>query len=335
VGARNQVAGDRENPYPSVVDRTRTMSASPNPRIQGEFVWLDGRFVDWSDATVPILTHTLHYGLGVFEGIRCYRTSDERSAVFRLGDHIRRLFDSAHINLLEIPFSREEIESACRETLRRNRLDAGYIRPLVFIGDGEMGLNPGSNAIRVAVIAWPWGKYLGEEGIERGIRAKVSTFARHYLNAKMTKGKTCGDYVNSILAKREALLDGYDEAIMLDGDGLVSEASGENIFLVRDGVLCTPPLHTVLDGVTRATVIEIARDKGLRVVERSITRDDLYIADEIFLTGTAAEVTPIREVDHRTIGLGTRGPVAKLLQTAFFDVVAGRESKYERWLTYL
>jgi branched-chain amino acid aminotransferase len=303
--------------------------------VSGEKIWVDGGFVDWADAKVHLLTHTLHYGLGVFEGIRCYRTDDGRSAVFRLPEHIRRLFDSARINLLEIPFSREEIEEATLETMRRNHLEEGYMRPLVFIGDGEMGLNPGANAIRVAIMAWAWGAYLGEESMERGIRAKVSTFSRHYVNAKMTKGKTCGDYVNSILAKREALLDGYDEAIMLDTQGLVSEASGENIFLVRDGELRTPPLHTVLDGITRGTVCELAADKGIRVEERSITRDDLYIADEIFLTGTAAEVTPVREVDHRTVGDGRRGPVTEGLQEAFFSVAAGRDPKYERWLRYL
>ncbi|MBW2289822.1 MAG: branched-chain amino acid transaminase [Deltaproteobacteria bacterium] len=303
--------------------------------VSGEKIWVDGGFVDWADAKVHLLTHTLHYGLGVFEGIRCYRTDDGRSAVFRLSEHIRRLFDSARINLLEIPFSREEIEEATLETMRRNHLEEGYMRPLVFIGDGEMGLNPGGNAIRVAIMAWAWGAYLGEESMERGIRAKVSTFSRHYVNAKMTKGKTCGDYVNSILAKREALLDGYDEAIMLDTQGLVSEASGENIFLVRDGVLRTPPLHTVLDGITRDTVCELAADKGIRVEERSLTRDDLYIADEIFLTGTAAEVTPVREVDHRMVGDGRRGPVTRLLQEAFFSVAAGRDPKYQRWLRYL
>jgi branched-chain amino acid aminotransferase len=303
--------------------------------VTGETVWLDGRFVDWSDATVHILTHTLHYGLGVFEGIRCYKTADDRSAIFRLTDHVRRLFDSAHINLIDVPYSPQEIEGAIVETLRRNHLAEGYIRPLVFIGDGEMGLNPGANPIRTAVITWAWGKYLGDEGLERGIRAKVSTFSRHHVNTKMTKGKTCGDYVNSILAKREALLDGYDEAIMLDVHGLVSEASGENIFVVSDRVLCTPPLHTVLGGITRSTVIEIARDKGIPVEERPITRDELYVADEVFLTGTAAEVTPIREVDRRRIGEGGRGPITLTLQAAFFDVVTGREPKYERWLAYL
>jgi branched-chain amino acid aminotransferase len=303
--------------------------------VSGEKIWMDGELVDWDDARVHILTHTLHYGLGVFEGIRCYRTDDGRSAVFRLPDHMRRLYESAHINLIKIPFSREQLESAALQTLRANHLDEGYIRPLVFIGNGAMGLNPGDNPVRVSVIAWSWGKYLGEEGMRRGIRAKVSSFTRHYVNAKMTKGKTCGDYVNSILAKREALLDGYDEAVMLDTHGMVSEASGENLFLVRDGVIHTPSLPTVLEGITRATVIELARDRGLQVIERSIARDELYIAHELFLTGTAAELTPVRELDHRQIGEGSRGPVAEMLQRAFFDVVSGRESKYERWLSYL
>jgi branched-chain amino acid aminotransferase len=248
---------------------------------------------------------------------------------------VRRLFESAHINLMAVPFTRERIEAAVGETLRANRLAEGYIRPLVFIGHGAMGLNPGDNPIRVAIAVWPWGKYLGDEGMERGIRAKVSTFSRHHVNAKMTKGKTCGDYVNSILAKREALLDGYDEAILLDTQGLVAEASGENLFLVRDGQVRTPPLPTVLGGITRDSVITLARDKGVPVVESGITRDDLYVADEVFLTGTAAEVTPIREIDRRTIGQGSRGPITKALQTAFFDVVTGRERKYERWLTYV
>jgi len=308
---------------------------SKTPKVTGEKIWLDGQFVDWADAKIHILTHTLHYGLGVFEGIRCYRTADGRSAVFRLADHVRRLFDSARINLMEIPFGQKEIEEVSLETLRRNRLEEGYIRPIAFVGEGAMGLNPGSNAIRVAVIAWPWGSYLGEEGMRNGIRARISSFSRHHVNAKMTKGKTCGDYVNSILAKREALLDGYDEAIMLDVQGLVSEASGENVFVVRDGILQTPPLHSVLDGITRATVCELARRRDIRVEERLITRDDLYVADEIFLTGTAAEVTPIREVDHRKIGNGTRGPLTKLLQDAYFDVVAGRDADFEHYLAYL
>jgi branched-chain amino acid aminotransferase len=303
--------------------------------VTGEKIWLDGRFVDWDAARVHVLTHTLHYGLGVFEGIRCYRTDDARSAVFRLPEHVRRLFDSAHINLMRVPFSQAQISDAILETLRANRLAEGYVRPLVFIGDGVMGLNPADNPIRVAVIAWAWGKYLGEEGMERGIRARVSSFQRHAPNAKMTKGKTCGDYVNSILAKREALLDGYDEAILLDTSGFVSEATGENVFIVRDGMLKTPPVETVLDGITRASILQLAREKGIPAQEAMITRDELYIADEVFMTGTAAELTPVREIDHRAIGAGKRGPITKALQDAFFDVVTGRDRKHESWLTYV
>ena len=311
------------------------MSAKSTTQVTGKAIWMDGQLVAWDDAKVHVLTHTLHYGLGVFEGIRCYRTADDRSAVFRLAEHVRRLFESAHINLMKIPFTREQIEAAILDTLRANELREGYIRPLAFIGHGAMGLSPGDNPIRVAIATWPWGKYLGDEGMELGIRAKISTFARHHVNAKMTKGKTCGDYVNSILAKREALLDGYDEAILLDTQGLVSEASGENLFVVRDGVVRTPPLPTVLDGITRGAILALARDKGIAVAEASIARDELYIADEIFMTGTAAEVTPVREVDRRQIGEGRRGPITKTLQEAFFDVVAGKNRKYEGWLTYL
>jgi branched-chain amino acid aminotransferase len=305
------------------------------PDITGEKIWMDGELVPWDAATVHVLTHTLHYGLGVFEGIRCYRTEDGRSAVFRLPEHVERLYESAHINLMEVPFDRETLTQAILATVRANHLTEGYIRPLVYVGAGAMGLNPGNNPVRAAIAAWPWGKYLGDEGMEQGIRATVSSFSRHYVNAKMTKGKTCGDYVNSILAKREALLDGYDEAIMLDSAGLVSEASGENVFVVRGGELRTPPLQSVLEGITRESVIELARDKGIPVRETALTRDDLYVADEVFLTGTAAEVTPIREIDHRTIGSGRRGPLAKALQDAFFAVVEGRDPKHEAWLTYL
>jgi len=304
-------------------------------RVHGEKIWLDGRMIPWDEARVHVLTHTLHYGLGVFEGIRCYRTDDGRSAVFRLPEHVRRLFESAHINLMSIPFSREVVTQAVLDSLRANGLAEGYIRPLAFIGDGVMGLNPADNAVRVAVIAWAWGKYLGEEGMERGIRCRVSSFTRHHVNAKMQKGKTCGDYVNSILAKREALLDGYDEAILLDVTGLVAEASGENLFVVRDGEIKTPPLANVLEGITRASVMEIARDKGMTVIEAPVTRDELYVADEVFLTGTAAEVTPVREIDHRQVGPGRRGPITKALQDAFFDVAAGRNRKYDRWLSYV
>ena len=303
--------------------------------VTGEAIWLDGEFVPWDEAQVHILTHTLHYGLGVFEGIRCYRTDDGRSAVFRLSEHVERLFDSAHINLIDVPFPRAEVEEACLETLRRNHLEEGYLRPLVFLGSGAMGLNPGGNPVRVAIIGWEWGAYLGQEGMERGIRAKVSTYMRHHVNAKMTKGKTCGDYVNSVLAKREALLDGYDEAIMLDTHGLVSEATGENLFAFRDGALRTPPLQTVLAGITRAAVITMARDAGIEVIEAPMTRDELYISDEVFLTGTAAEVTPVREIDRRVIGEGRRGPIAQQLQEGFFRAAKGQDDRYARWLTYV
>jgi branched-chain amino acid aminotransferase len=311
------------------------MSAKSTTQVTGKAIWMDGALVPWEQAQVHVLTHTLHYGLGVFEGIRCYRTADGRSAVFRLAEHVRRLFESAHINLMKIPFTPQQIEAAILETLRANGMTEGYIRPLAFIGHGAMGLNPGDNPVRVAIATWPWGKYLGDEGMELGIRAKVSTFSRHHVNAKMTKGKTCGDYVNSILAKREALLDGYDEAILLDTQGLVSEASGENIFVVRGGEIRTPPLPTVLDGITRNAIVTLARDKGIPVAESPIARDELYIADEVFMTGTAAEVTPVREIDHRQIGAGRRGPLTKRLQEAFFDVVAGKNPKYEGWLTVL
>jgi branched-chain amino acid aminotransferase len=298
-----------------------------------EKVWLDGELIPWDEARVPILTHTLHYGLGVFEGIRCYRCDDGRSAVFRLSDHVARLFRSALIVELAIPFTPAQINDAVCETLRANRLPEGYIRPLIFLGEGAMGLLPADNAVRAAIIVWPWGAYLGDEGLERGIRAKVSSYTRHHPNVTMTKSKTCGDYVNSILAKREVTRLGYDEAIMLDSSGLVAEASGENVFIARNGVLKTPPLGSVLEGITRDSIMVIARDKGIEVQEQSFTRDELYTADEAFLTGTAAEVTPIREVDDRVIGEGARGPITKTLQTSFFDAVHGRDGKYSHWLT--
>jgi branched-chain amino acid aminotransferase len=311
------------------------MSSKSTTQVRGTAIWMDGKLVPWDDANVHILTHTLHYGLGVFEGIRCYQTADDRSAIFRLDEHVRRLFESAHINLMTVPFTPAQIATGIAETLRANEMREGYIRPLVYVGHGVMGLNPGDNPIRVAIASWPWGKYLGDEGVECGIRAKISSFSRHHVNAKMTKGKTCGDYVNSILAKREALLDGYDEAILLDTQGLVAEASGENLFVVRDGRVRTPPLPTVLDGITRNTIITLARDAGIPISESPISRDELYIADEVFMTGTAAEVTPVREVDRRQVGAGSRGPITKTLQAAYFDAVTGRNRNHESWLTYL
>jgi branched-chain amino acid aminotransferase len=300
-----------------------------------EKIWLDGKMIRWEDANVHILTHTLHYGLGVFEGIRCYECPEGRSAIFRLKEHIDRLYDSAHIFLIKIPFSKDEILNACKEIFRTNKLKAGYLRPLVFIGDGEMGLYATGNRIRVAIIAWPWGSYLGEEGVKNGIRAKVSSFTRPHVNTMMTKSKGVGNYVNSILAKREAMLAGYEETIMLDPQGYVAEASGENIFVVRKGKIQTPPLTNTLEGITRQTVIQLLADDGIKIEEAFITRDELYIADEIFLTGTAAEITPVRELDNRMIGTGKPGPITQKAQSLYFDLVKGKNSKHTAWLDYV
>ena len=296
---------------------------------------MDGELVDWDDAKVHVLTHTLHYGLGVFEGIRCYKCADGRGAIFRLREHTDRLFESAHINLMEIPFTKDEINEATKETLRANDLNEGYIRPVAYLGEGSMGLFPKDNPVRVFIAAWEWGAYLGEEGLKSGIRVKTSSFARHHVNVSMTKSKTCGHYVNSILAKREAVNAGYDEALMLDTEGYVSEGSGENIFIIKDGALKTTPLTSVLKGITRDTVIKLAASKGVTVREERFTRDELYIADEAFFSGTAAEITPIREVDGRRIGAGGRGPVTKSIQDGFFEVVKGGSSGFKDWLTYL
>lgn len=297
-------------------------------------IWMDGKLVNWEDANVHVLTHTLHYGVGVFEGIRCYRCEDGSSAVFRLDEHVRRLFDSAHIMGMAIPFSRDDIKKGIIDTLKVNDLKEAYIRPIAFIGDGDMGIYV-NNPIRVAIAAYPWGAYLGDEGLNNGIRVKISSFNRFHVNNTMTKAKTCGHYVNSVLAKREARSLGYDEALMLDTEGYVSEASGENIFMVRKGVLKTTPLTSVLDGITRDAVIAIAEEKGIKVKEERFTRDELYIADEAFFTGTAAEITPIREVDNRKIGEGKPGEITKSIQKEFFDIAKGKNIKYRRWLTCL
>jgi branched-chain amino acid aminotransferase len=298
-------------------------------------IWMDGELIRWDEAKVHILTHTLHYGMGVFEGIRCYQCPDGRSGVFRLAEHIHRLFDSAHIAEIEIPFAPEELIEACKETMRTNGLKEGYIRPLVFIGDGAMGVHPQDNPIRVAIITWKWGAYLGEEALQQGTRVKTSSYARHHVNVMMTKAKICGNYVNSVLAKREAVRGGYDEALMLDTDGYVSEATGENIFLVRNGLIKTPPLTSVLAGITRASVMTIIKDKGMQVVEQRFTRDELYTADEVFFTGTAAEVTPVREIDDRRIGAGRPGPVTTEIQTTFFQAAHGELEQYKDWVSYL
>ncbi len=302
---------------------------------KAKYIWMDGKLINWDEAKVHVLTHTLHYGLGVFEGIRCYACENGKSAVFRLKDHIRRLFDSAKIVMMKIPYTQEQIYNATLETLKANGQKEAYIRPIAFIGDGAMGLHPQNNPVRVAVITWEWGAYLGEEGLKRGIRAKTSSFNRHFVNAMMTKAKVVGNYVNSILAKLEVVEAGYDEAIMLDTEGYVSEATGENLFIVRDGILKTTPLTSVLPGITRDALIKLARDHGYEVVEERFTRDELYIADEAFFCGTAAELTPIREVDNRQIGEGKPGPVTKQLQSLYFDVIRGKIEKYYSWLDFV
>ena len=298
-------------------------------------IWMDGKLINWDDANVHILTHSLHYGVALFEGIRCYECQNESSAVFRLKEHIKRLFDSAKIAMIKIPFTQEEIVQACIDTLKDNNQKSGYLRPLVFIGDGAMGLHPQDNPIRVSIITWPWGAYLGDDGMQNGIRVKISSFTRHHVNIMMTKAKISGNYVNSILAKLEVTQDGFDEALLLDAEGFVAEATGENLFIVRDNILSTPPLTSVLAGITRETIITIAKDMGYSVAERRFTRDEVYIADEAFFCGTAAELTPIREVDHRLIGDGKPGPITKNIQKTYFDIVQGRAEKYKSWLTYL
>ncbi len=295
-------------------------------------IWMDGSFVEWADANVHVLTHSLHYGLAAFEGIRCYKGKSS-SAIFRLHEHVDRLFDSAHIGMMQMPYDKKQVANAIVETVRVNKLDACYIRPLVYIGHGAMGVYPGDNPIRLAIAAWKWGAYLGEEALAKGMRACVSSFTRHHVNVSMTRGKISGYYVNSILAKREAKANGYDEAILLDPEGYVSEGTGENIFIVRKGRIKTTPLTSILEGITRNSVIELAREQGIPVTEERFTRDEMYIADEVFVTGTAAELTPVREVDNRRVGTGKPGPITLALQKAFFSIVRGEDPAHESWLT--
>jgi branched-chain amino acid aminotransferase len=301
--------------------------------IKADTIWLDGKLVPFAEAKVPVLTHALHYGMGVFEGIRAYKGPEGRAQVFRLREHIQRLYDSAHIILMDVPFPLERLEQACLEVLRSNKLDAGYIRPLAFFGAGAMGVGA-VNPVQVMIAAWPWAAYLGDEGLEKGIRAKVSSFTRMHVNVQMVRAKISGQYVNSFLANREAALSGYEEAILLDTEGYVAEGSGENIFIVKDGVLQTPPLSSpVLAGITRDSVLRIAKDLQIPVREEKFTRDTMYLADELFMTGTAAEVTPVREVDNRRIGKGEPGPITKQLQKTYFAAVRGEEPRYRSWLT--
>jgi branched-chain amino acid aminotransferase len=296
------------------------------------WIWYDGKLVPWRDANTHVLTHSLHYGLSVFEGLRAYKT-DEGTAIFRLREHTERLFNSARIFMMEIPFTRDQIAEAHREVIRQNRLESGYLRPIAFYGSEKMGVSPRGAAVHVAIAAWPWGAYLGEDGLKKGIRVKTSSFARHHINVSMVRSKTAGHYVNSILANLEATRDGYDEALLLDTAGFVAEGAGENLFIVRDGRLIEPQLVSGLTGITRATVIELAAEMGLPVLSQPLTRDDVYLADEAFFTGTAAEVTPIRELDGRVIGKGHRGPITERIQDRFFEVVAGRAERYRHWLT--
>ena len=295
-------------------------------------IWYDGELVPWRNATTHVLTHSLHYGLAVFEGLRAY-SSARGTAIFRLREHTERLLSSAHIYRMTIPYSRDTLTEAQKEVVRANRLESCYIRPIAFYGSEKMGVSPSGNRVHVAIAAWPWGAYLGPEAIEKGIRVKTSSFARHHVNVSMCRAKYSGTYANSILANVEATEHGYDEALLLDVDGFVAEGSGENLFIVKNGEIFEPELTSALMGITRQSVITLAREMGYSVSARRITRDDLYIADEAFFTGTAAEVTPIREVDGRTIGEGRRGPITTRLQTAFFDCVTGKAERHSDWLT--
>jgi branched-chain amino acid aminotransferase len=297
-------------------------------------IWLDGELVPWREAKVHVLTHTLHYGMGVFEGVRAYLT-ERGTAIFRLQDHTDRLFNSAHIVGMRIPFDKDTLNEIQHSVVRENRLDSAYLRPMCFYGSEGMGLRADNLQVHVMVAAWEWGAYLGAENIRRGIRIKTSSFTRHHVNITMCKAKATGNYMNSMLALQEALSCGHDEALLLDNEGYVAEGSGENIFLVREGVLYTPDLTSALDGITRRTVLAFAEELGIAVREKRITRDEVYIADEAFFTGTAAEVTPIREVDGRTIGAGVRGPITERLQSLYFDQVHGRRELYSQWLSWV
>ena len=296
-------------------------------------IWMDGKLVEWRDAKIHVLTHTLHYGCGVFEGVRAYKTA-RGTAIFRLREHTERLFNSAKILRMKIPFTPDEVMDAQRAVVRENNLDSGYLRPLTWIGSEKLGVSPKGNTIHLMVAAWAWGAYLGEEGLRRGIRVKTSSYTRHHVNITMTQAKAVSNYTNSILANTEAVDDGYDEALLLDASGFVSEGAGENIFVIKNGVVYTPDLSAgALNGITRNTVFSICADLGLKVVEKRITRDEVYIADEAFFTGTAAEVTPIRELDRIELGKGERGPITEKIQSAFFDIVNGKNPKYAHWLT--
>ena len=300
---------------------------------KSKYIWYNGKFVSWDSATTHVLSHGLHYGSGIFEGIRAYSSRDSKSYIFRLKEHYTRFFNSAKVSLIKLPYSQKQLEEATVQLIKKNKLKDCYIRPLAFIGDGSIGINPGNNKINIIIAAFEWGTYLGKSGISKGIRAKISSFARMGVNSFMTKSKISGNYINSVFAKREAIQLGFDEAIMLDNDGYISEGTGENIYIVRNGFIKTTPITTVLEGITRDCVIKIAEDNNITVKEQRFTRDELYISDEVFLSGTAAEITPVREVDNRKIGSGKPGKITRLIQKEYENIVKASSSKYAKWLT--
>ena len=298
------------------------------------FIWSDGKLIPWREANIHVLTHSLHYGMSVFEGIRAYKTP-QGTAIFRLSDHVKRLINGTKIFQMKLPFSAEQIGQGIQEVVSSNKLESCYIRPIVFIGSEKLGISPKGNTIHTSIAAWEWGAYLGEDGLNKGIRVKTSSFTRHHVNSSLVRAKASGYYINSILANQEVTANGYDEALLLDIEGYVSEGSGENLFMVRNGVIYTPDLASCLEGITRESVMQIAKDLGYEVKEKRITRDEIYSADEAFFTGTAAEVTPIRELDDRTIVDGKRGPITEKIQKTYFDAVYGRSDQYKAWLTYV
>ncbi|MEK9771668.1 MAG: branched-chain amino acid transaminase [Nitrosomonadales bacterium] len=310
------------------------MAAIQSMSDRDGFIWFDNQMIPWRDANTHVLTHTLHYGLGVFEGVRAYKTNNG-TAIFRLDDHTDRLFNSAHIVGMKMPFSRKEINQAHIDSVKKNNLDSAYIRPMAFYGSEAMGISAKALSTHVIVAAWSWGAYMGSDAIQNGIKVKTSSYSRHHVNVTMCKAKANGNYLNSILAHQEAINDGYEEALLLDTQGFVSEGSGENIFIVKKGKLLTPALSSALEGITRDTIIKIAQDNNIEVIEKNITRDEIYSADEAFFTGTAAEVTPIRELDKRVIGAGKKGQITDLLQSTYFNIVNGRDQKYKHFLTFV
>jgi len=298
------------------------------------FIWCDGKLIPWREANIHVLTHSLHYGMSVFEGIRAYKTP-QGTAIFRLSDHVKRLINGTKIFQMKLPFSAEQIGQGIQEVVSSNKLESCYIRPIVFIGSEKLGISPKGNTIHTSIAAWEWGAYLGEDGLNKGIRVKTSSFTRHHVNSSLVRAKASGYYINSILANQEVTANGYDEALLLDIEGYVSEGSGENLFMVRNGVIYTPDLASCLEGITRESVMQIAKDLGYEVKEKRITRDEIYSADEAFFTGTAAEVTPIRELDDRTIGDGKKGPITAKIQDTYFSAVYGKNDRYQSWLTYV